>query len=265
MSELDLKQKMQELELIGKFDEHISPIDYDAVIPLDKFHYIKTFKDKVKIFFQKLFIINPFIRKLNRKTTQTIVFGRENLKGIKSAILTCNHVFMFDCLVATHALRGHKLRITAAPFNNKKGFLGEMMRGGGLLPFGDNFENMKRFNNALEHYLSHNNYVLFYPEQAMWYMYDKPRPFKNGAFHYAVKHNVPVIPLFITYRNSEILNENGVEIKYFTIHIMKPLYPKKEFNKQENIDYLRDADYEMCKNKYEEVYGKKLEFLTKKS
>lgn len=260
---LDVQEKIKELEANGQFDQHLNPIDYDIIIPIEKFNYIKKGFERIKIFFQNTFIVKPFTLRLNKKVTKTIVLGRENLKGIKSAVVTCNHIFMYDCLVAKYGLRGHKLRITAAEFNNRKGFLGEMMRAGGLMPFSSKYEDMKRFNRAFEYLLKKNYYILFYPEQAMWYMYDKPRPYKNGAFHYAVKHNVPIIPMFITFRNSGKFDENGMEDKYFTLHIMEPIYPKKELDNKENIEYMKNRNYEMCCNKYFEVYGKKVEYNTK--
>ena len=260
---LDVLEKIKELEKKEEFDQHLNPIDYDIVLPIDNFNYIKRGFEKLKIFFQNTFIVKPYTFYLNHKVTKTKVFGRKNLKGIKSAIVTCNHVFMFDCLVAKHGLRGHKLRITAADFNNRKGFLGEMMRAGGLMPFSPKYENMKRFNHAMDYFLKKNHYVMFYPEQAMWYMYDKPRPYKNGAFHYAVKHDVPIIPMFITYRNSGKFDENGMEDKYFTLHIMEPIFSDTKLNNKENVNYMREKNYEMSCKKYFEVYGKKPEYQTK--
>ena len=45
--------------------------------------------------------------------------------------------------------------------------------------------------------------ILIYPEQSMWYNYRKPKPLKVGAFSFAVKNNVPVLPIFITCEDTE--------------------------------------------------------------
>lgn len=259
----DVLSSIKDCERQGIFDAHVDPVDYNDVLPIDeRFNYIKKGLERYKVLLHNLFVIKPYTWHHNRFVTHTIVKGRRHLKGIKSAIVTCNHVYMFDCLVAKHALKGHKVMVTAAEFNNRKGFLGDMMRSGGLLPFSQDFSNMKRFNQSVKHYLSRNNYVLFYPEQAMWYMYDKPRPFKNGAFHYAVKYDVPVIPMFITYRDSGKKDAEGLPIKYFTVNIMRPIFPDDSLNPKQNIELMKTINYRMCKDKYEEVYGTSLVFDT---
>lgn len=247
-----------ECEKNGIFDMHVDPVDYSVAAPVDTdFQYVPAGWEKFRRKLEKAFIVNPFSWHLNKYVTSTRVEGRENLKGIDSAIVTCNHVFIFDCLVLMKGLK-HKVKYTVAEFNNRNDFLGEMMRAGGILPLSDKINVMKKFNGAVKYYLEHKHYVVFYPEQAMWYMYEKPRPFKNGAYHYAVKHNVPVIPTFITFRDSGKKDEEGLEIKYFTLHIMPPIYPGKNLGNAENAEYMKNKNYEMCKAKYEEVYKKPL-------
>jgi 1-acyl-sn-glycerol-3-phosphate acyltransferase len=260
MSRKEVIEGYKKLEEKGIFDEHVDPIDYSLSLPVDNFNYVKKGFEKIKYDLEELFIVKPYTYYQNKFVVKTQVLGRNYLKGIKKAIITCNHVYMFDCLVAKHALKGHKLKITAADFNNRSDFLGEMMRAGGLLPISNKIENMRRFEDSLKYYLDHNTYVMFYPEQAMWYMYDKPRPFKNGAFHYATKFNVPIIPLFITYRNSGKFDSEGLEIKYFTIHILKPIYPNIELSKSDNLNYMKETDFNECKEVYELVYNKKLKY-----
>ena len=51
-------------------------------------------------------------------------------------------------------------------------------------------------------------FILIYPEQSMWWNYKKPKPLKDGAFKMAVKSNVPVVPIFITMKESDIIGED---------------------------------------------------------
>lgn len=254
-------EKYNELEKKGVFDQHINPIDWNNCYPVTKdFPYIKKkASDRFSDYLKNTFIINPFSWYQNKFVMKTKVFGRENLKGINSAVLTCNHVFIFDALAIKKAVN-HKIKFPAAEFNNRKGFLGDMMRAGGMLPLSGNQGVMTEFNNAIEHYLLNDNYILFYPEQAMWHMYDKPRPFKEGAFYYAVKYDVPVVPLFITFRNSGKFDNEKLEIKYLDLHIMPPIYKQENLSRAKNVKYMMNKNYEMCKEKYEAEYGKALEF-----
>lgn len=260
---LQVLADIEKYERLGQFDKHVDPVDMSIALPVDEnFQYIPRGILKLKYFFERTFYVKPFIKKANRDMLCTEVFGRENLDGIDSAIITCNHVNKFDCLAVQYAARGHRVYTIGAKFNNMKGFMGEMMRAGGLLPLSDNMTAMRNFNKAVSHYLKKGNYVVCYPEQAMWWNYEKPRPFKDGAFSLAAINNVPVIPMFITFRPSGKFDENGIEIKYFSIHVMKPIYPDPELPRRKNVDMMRDKNYQACREKYEEIYQRKLEFST---
>ena len=258
----DVIAACEECERNAMFDVHVDPVDPETVLSVDEnFEFIpKTKKVKAKRWFDRTFLIKPYSWYQNSVVLKTKVYGRKNLKGIKSAITTCNHVYMFDCLAILRALKGHKVKFTVAEFNNRKGFLGEMMRSAGILPITGKLKVVKQFNHAVEHYLLHDNYVTFYPEQAMWYLYEKPRPYKIGAFHYAVKFDVPVIPMFISYRPSGKIVGEGLEHKYFTVHILKPIYPDKTLSPKDAAEQMRVANYRAVKEKYEEIYGKPLTY-----
>ncbi len=262
---LQVLSDIEKYERLGEFDRHIDPVDMSMALPVDeKFPYIPKGFLKIKYAFERTFYVNPFRKKANREILCTQVYGRENLEGVNSAIVTCNHVNKFDCLAVQYAAKGHRTYIIGAEFNNMKGFMGEMMRAGGLLPLSSNMTAMKNLNKAISTYLKKGNYVTCYPEQAMWWNYEKPRPFKDGAFSLAVMNNVPILPMFITFRNSGKLDDNGIEIKYFSIHIMKPIYPKSDLPRRKNVDFMREENHRLCCEKYEEIYGKKLEYTTEK-
>ena len=254
---------IEKYERLGQFDKHVDPVDMSLALPVDEsFQYIPHGMLKLRYAIERNLYVKPFIKKANRDILCTEVVGRENLKGIDSAIVTCNHVNKFDCIAVQYAARGHRVYTIGAQFNNMKGFMGNMMRAGGLLPLSDNMTAMRNFNKAISHYLKKGNYVVCYPEQAMWWNYEKPRPFKDGAFSLAVMNDVPVIPMFITFRPSGKLDENGIEIKHFTVHIMKPIYPDTELPRRARVDTMRDQNRRACVEKYEEIYQKKLEYTT---
>lgn len=265
MSRAQVVAQINECEKRGEFDKHIDPVDYSMVIPVDEnYHFIKKgFIEKTKYFFENTFIVRPYTFYLNKIKFKTRINGKVNIRGIKAAVVTCNHVNKFDCLVVKGAI-GQKLYVTAAPFNNMKGFLGEMMRAGKMIPLSESFSGMKKFNQAIDTLLNKNKFVLFYPEQAMWWYYKKPRPNKNGAFHYAVKNNVPVIPSFITFVETGKTGEEGFSQKQFILNFGKPIYIKPELTARENIEYLKNANFQAWKEIYETFYSKKLEYAFEK-
>lgn len=252
-----------EYEKLGKFNEDINPVDWDDCYPVTSdFPYVQRniFK-KFTNYLKNIFVVNPFMRKQNKKVFKTKVLGRENLKGVKSAIVTSNHFNIFDCLAIRHALKDNKIKYCVAEYNNRKGFLGNMMRAAGIMPLSPKYNVQKEFCKAVDYYLHKGKKVVFYPEQAMWYMYEKPRPFRDGAFYYAVRNNVPIVPMFTTFTGTGEYDSEGIEIKHLTVHIMPPIYPDQNLKSKENIEMMKTKNYELCKDKYEEFYNKKLEYL----
>lgn len=117
----DIMKLMTDYERLGHFDEHVDPINYNNALPVEGFKYIKRgIKQNFVEGFRRFFIVRPIARKVN-KDYQSLVFGREHLKGMNGAIVTCNHVDKFDCLVARKALKGKRLFYAVADFNNQKG------------------------------------------------------------------------------------------------------------------------------------------------
>ena len=135
------------------------------------------------------------------------------------------------------------------------------MRNCDVLPLSSNGKTMKKFLRAVDEILGRGDNILVYPEQAMWINYRKPRPLKEGAFRFAAKNNVPVVPMFITTEDST--NKKGEPMPVYTMHILEPIYPKQELSVRENTEYMKNLNYEMWVKLYEEVYGEKLEYLTK--
>lgn len=260
---LQVLSDIEKYERLGEFDRHVDPVDMSMSLPVDEnYPYLPKGFLKIKRELERVFYVNPFRKKANKTILRTEFCGRENLQGVEAAIITCNHVNKFDCLAVQQAAKGHRVYIIGAPFNNMRGFMGEMMRAGGLLPLSDNMVAMKNLNRAISKLLSKGHMVACYPEQAMWWNYEKPRPFKDGAFSLAVMNKVPVVPMFITFRHSGEYDANGIEIKYMTVHIMKPIYPEEGLSRRENVNRMRDLNHRMCCDKYEEYYGKKLEYAT---
>ncbi len=247
--------KICEYEKQGKLNEHLD----DVIAPYKPVDGTYNYFPKltIKTFFQKHFIVAPF-RRYSNKVFQTKVVGRENLKGVKSAIVCSNHVNKLDCMAIQYALKPHKTYMTAAQFNNMEGFLGDMMRLGGMMPMGDSFPAMKNLDEAIAKLLKSGNYVAFFPERAEWWGYEKPRPLLNGAYHFAVKNNVPIIPVFITFNQTEASKKDRKGMKQFVVNIGKPIHAPKGLNAGEAKEWLKEQNYKTNCEIYEQFYGKKL-------
>ncbi len=252
--------KQQQMELVGDFNSDVNENPTEAPVKVDETFdfYRKGFRNAIKKAFY-LTCLKIYSAKINRQL-KTKVVGKKNWKGLKSAIITSNHVSLFDSFAIRKAT-GFNIKYVAAYYNNWDGVMGEVSRHTGYMPLKPfDLKFMRKFNDAVEHFLNKGKKILIYPEQAMWRDYKKPRPMKNGAFHYAAKHNVPIAPIFITMR--EGTTEAGAEYPYFTINMLPPIYPKKDLTIKENVEFLRKENYRLWKECYETIYGVTLQYTT---
>ena len=96
----------------------------------------------------------------------------------------------------------------------------------------------------------------------MWWNYKKPKPLKDGAFKFAVKNDVPIIPIFITMEESNIIGEDGFPVMEYYVNIEKPIYKNKELTDRDNINQMRDKNFAVWKDIYEEFYETPLKYTT---
>jgi len=269
---LEILSKIQNLESQGIFDKDVendppelelfpNQIDYLHRKLKTKILTHMTLKAGGKFFEGQIAAGNLIIKD---------IVGVENLPNKKKgAVVTCNHFHPFDNYIVLKGLlpslkkgRFFKVIREGNYTNPPKGF--EMfMRYGDTLPLSRNRETMRKFLHAVDVLLKRGEKILVYPEQAMWWNYRKPRPFKNGAFKFAVDSNVPVVPMFITMEDSDKIGDDGFPIQAHTIHIGKAIYPDKNLSNKENIDIICKKNYEFCVEIYEKFYNTKLVFNTK--
>ncbi len=264
--EEDVRRRTQ-YERDGDFNHVTDESSYDACDPVDEtFNYLRRrYRDRIKHFFY-LRALKKYCKKINKELTNLKVVGRMNLFGVLGGcIVTCNHISKVDSF-AVRAAVGMDIKFVAADFNNWKGKIGNISRNTGYLPIPANLNLsvMRKFNHAMEYFLRKKWSILIYPEQSMWRDYKKPRPLKPGAFHYAAKYRRPIVPLFITIEDKpEKLDAEGrVNFGDYTIHILPPIYPRKDLDERANIEYMQKANFEAWRQCYEKTYGIPLEYDT---
>lgn len=223
----------------------------------------RKFKNKAKTMIARQ-IADGITEYINYKTE---IIGIENIKKIKTgAIITSNHFSKVDNTIIRYLLhrmgRGRKFYVIVQESNIfMQGTLGWLLKNNRTIPI-----NMDRkyistnFEPSLEKILKKKQFILIYPEEEMWFNYKLPRPGKIGAYHYACKFNVPIIPCFIEMQNTNKIDNDGFYTQKYKLHVMNPIYPDTTLDFKEQKETLRKQDYELKKAKYEEVYGKKLDY-----
>lgn len=257
-------KKIREFERAGRFNEDVENDPPSQVLMPDDIDYIhKTRRDKAKtkIAFK---MAHRFVNSLiaDKKLIIKDIKGLENFKNLDSgAIVTCNHFNAFDSFAIQLAYEAADQNdrtfyrvIHERNYTNFPGFYGFLMRHCNTLPLSSNLETMKKFVSAADQLLTSGNFILIYPEQSMWWNYRKPKPFKRGAFVLACKSNVPVLPCFITMKDSEIMGDDGFPIQEYTIHISEPIYPNSALPYRDRVEDLKNRNFEVWKDIYEKEY-----------
>ncbi len=209
-------------------------------------------------------VVDIASRKENRLTEYE---GLENIKDIKSgAVVTSNHFNPLDNTAVRMAVKktGRKRLYIVSQTTNlaMKGWIGFLMNYTDIIPLcSKDREYMNHeFWDQIRRQLKRNQWVLIYPEQEMWFNYRKPRNPKRGAFYYAARANVPVVPLFVEIRDlEEKETDEFYKVKYI-VHALKPIYPDPDLSVRENSFRMMEKDYEQKKQAYEDAYGKPLDY-----
>lgn len=198
-----------------------------------------------------------------QENADTEIVGLENIKDLETGIITSNHFNKVDSTVVRHVL--HKIKskkklyiiIQEANVLND-GQVGFLFKHCYTIPVSTNYDYMiNNFMPSVEKIFKDKDFVLIYPEQEMWFNYRRPRPMKIGAYHYACKYNVPIIPCFVEIRNKDEIDDEGFTKLKYIMHIMKPIYPDLTKPFKERKYDMRRQDFELKVAKYQEVYGKK--------
>ena len=270
---LEILEEIERLEREGKFDVDPEKDPPTIVLLPENIDYLRTkSKDKIKTKVANK-IGEKFLDELlkNNKLIIKDVIGLENLENVKTgALITCNHFNPFDSFtvekifrMTSHAKTKKLYKvIREGNYTNFPGFYGFLFRNCDTLPLSSNAKTMVKFMKAVDTILQRGDFILIYPEQSLWWNYRKPKPLKDGAYRFAMRNNVPVIPIFITMQDSNIIGNDGFPVQEYIVNIEKPIYPNAELSEKDSVESMKNENYEIWKRIYEEFYKIPLEYTT---
>ena len=220
------------IERPDKFDQHMRPITHDTrkIKFDDKYSYRprNIFFRMWAGFFRALVIcvLNPIFHfKYKMK-----VYGKKNMKKLrkKGFIIACNHCFLFDDLgIGVNVFPFRKVYFGALDRSMRRPLVGFYLRSLGGIPIpSSSLSGMKKFNEDVGYLLRKNKPVIIDPEGSLWPYYRDIRPFKRGAFSLAVKNDVPVLPMVLTFKRKQKKNGKFKYKVYYTA--CEPVYANSE-------------------------------------
>lgn len=273
-----MEKSAHKLELIKRIAElekqelwHLDVEDDPETYPLmpDKVDYLnERLSSKLKNKIANVFGARFFDKMIeNRQLIIKEVRGIENFTQVKGGkIVTCNHFSISDNYAVWVALRdymdGRLLYkvIREGNYTNPPKPFGLFMRHCNTLPLSSQRATMVKFMKAFSELLRRGETVLIYPEQGMWWNYKKPRPMQDGAFSIAVSNKAPVVPIFITMEDSDVLDGDGFPVQEYTLHILPAIYPDESLSRAEAREDMKNKNYESWVKVYEEFYKKPLKY-----
>ena len=269
---VEILHRIDQFEREGRCDEDVEQDPPGRMLMPDEIEYVrktKAEKLKTKVAFK---MAHKFIDELIEENKFIIkeIKGVENFKNLdRGAVITCNHFNAFDSFAIQMAYeaaeqpnRNFWRVIREGNYTSFPGFYGFLMRHCNTLPLSSNSATMKKFFKAISELLEGGDYVLFYPEQSMWWNYRKPKPLKRGAFQCAARSGAPVLPCFITMKDSDIMGEDGFYVQEYTIHVLPPIYPEPDLPLRKQAELMMFKNYEVWKEVYETEYHIPLSYTT---
>ncbi len=258
MTKIDNRARQAELERAGKFDVDMNEQHrtFDAMDIDGEYEYLpKKRSEKLRraVVVSVVRLIGPVVTYFGQGAR---FYGRKNLRAVQGgAISVCNHVHPLDTLYVKNALGFFRTFHTGSYYLLKRGWAGRIFKAGGFLPVGGNLQDIKNLQAAVGELIRQGKIVNFYPEHALWPRYEKLRPFKPGAFRYAVKFNVPILPLFIEFRQTR-LRRLLHRKKKVIVHILPAVYPSAEGTERERSQRLAAAVFEAMRQEGNRLYGR---------
>ncbi|MDE5545860.1 MAG: 1-acyl-sn-glycerol-3-phosphate acyltransferase [Anaeroplasmataceae bacterium] len=126
----------------------------------------------------------------------------------------------------------------------------------GAIPIPNHLKGIKNFKAHLHNLIQKKTVIMIYPEAHIWPYYTKIRPFGKVSFTYPYLEDVPTFTFTVTYHKTRIRTK-------IIVYVDGPFYPKRNLNKQESIEDLRNQAYEAMEKRSKLSSYEKIKYIKK--
>lgn len=174
----------------------------------------------------------PVLFVLTRVVMGLKIEGRENLKKVGDSYITVsNHVNMIDCAMIAFSIFPRVPYFLTLQSNLEIPFIKYLVMLFRGLPIPKENTGKEKMVNTINKLLQDGEVVSIYPEGHLVPYSNELREFKDGAFNFAVKNQVPILPIVFTYREPEDIRKVFKKKPFITLSILEPEYPSNEISK----------------------------------
>ncbi len=170
------------------------------------------------------------------------IVGKKNMRYLKGgAVTVTNHVHMLDSPMVACTLFPRKPFFATLKANFEIPVVRRLVRLLGGVPIPESPKALHAFMESMRAQLEKGRIVHFYPEASLWPWHNELRPFRNGAFHLAVRSGVPVLPMVFTFREPSGLAARLRSKPLITLRIGAPEYPLQTGTERSRVLQMRSA------------------------
>lgn len=249
----------EELGILKQKRRHIGPAERmwaPIKLKLDEnYNYISKNWGIKFLYYFAIFVGMPFLYLYYKIRWNFKVIGRENAKLLKkqAAVTVANHVHNIDAFILTNVFYPKTPYFVALKHNFEAFIIGGLVRVMGGIPLPAEVKSFERFSAQVNDVLKNTTRkVHIFPEGEIEPYAKKLRKFKNGAFHFAVNNDVPILPMTFVFPKH----------KNLTLIVGKPIYPKEvvgneDLSKPKQVvklaEYVRTEMQKMMDDYYSEI------------
>lgn len=157
--------------------------------------------------------------------------GRENLRSVDSAVFVSNHTLVVDPGIIAHVIRPKRSYFTMLEDTALIPYLGTFVRLLGGIPIPQ--ESIRKLEQAVIQSLKTIGFVHFFPEGECYLWNQRIRDFFPGAFYFACRFRVPVVPVTTVLHGRRVFGKGVFRLcgrvlrvpPRVTVVVGEPIYP----------------------------------------
>ncbi len=184
-------------------------------------------------------IASPILLILNKVLFGFEVYGKENLRKVSGGKITIsNHIHPMDCTMNGLINFPERTYFPTLASNFKIPVIRHLIRLLYAVSIPKKQTHKEKFFEEIKKALNEGKTIHMYPEGSLWPYYEKIRPFKKGAFKFAVDTNCPIIPILYQFEEPDGIFALYKRKKCIHAKVLEPVYPNENLNKTERIQDL---------------------------
>lgn len=186
----------------------------------------------------------PILKILTKIVYDLKIEGKENLRNIKTgAVTVSNHVLYLDCAMIGLTVGAKPIYYTTRAESFEIPFVKTLIKYLRAIEIPRGIQEKVEFRKKVDSLLQKGNLVQIYPEGELEPYGTDLRTFKNGAFHFAINNDVPIVPIVFKFREPKGIRKIFKRKKDVTVVVLDPVKGEKTGNVKEDAIRLNKEVY----------------------